>query len=267
MQRSAVVSEVARAGWAVVDLLDRNQVRDATVVWDGLDLEVTHGFFAPPAMAWGPVAMAVDRKLKELVKPAVERVLPGFRAFIAATTSKGAGSATVIPFHQDWTYTDERVTRAVFLWCPLVDVDESNGALSVVPGSHRWSEAVRPSRTTEASDGLQAGLEALSQMVPMRAGQALAFDPATFHGSGPNLTDAQRPALTLAFVEEGSQLVHFHESDDGELEGFQVDDAFFTQNPYRSRPRGYPVFDPDLRAVSAADLSLAMNAYVSAGER
>ena len=267
MQRSTTVSEVSRSGWTVVDLLDSAEVRTATEVWHGLGLESEHEFFATPAMAWGDAAQAVDRKLRELISPAAKRVLPNFRAFFGATTSKGARSTTVIPFHQDWTYTDERTTRAVFLWCPLVDVDGDNGALRVVPGSHQWSEAIRPSRITEASTGFQDELKAVSQLIPLRAGQALAFDPATFHGSGPNLTDSQRPALTLAFVEDGAQLVHFHERAHGELEGFQVDDAFFTQNPYRTRPCGYPAFKPDRRATTADDLRSALNAHVAARRR
>jgi hypothetical protein len=249
---------VAEAGWSVVDLLDETAVETARRLVDASDLDPDHGFFASPAMAWGPVARDLDERIKALVAPHAARVLPGRRPFMAAITSKGAGSTEVIPFHQDWTYTDERLARVTFLWCPLVDTDEGNGTLRVVPGSHRWSDDIRPSRGQEASLGLEAELAARSVAVPLRAGQALAFDPATFHGSGPNRTGRPRPALTIAFVEDGVQLLHFHESPGGEVGGFLVDDRFFTENAYRTRPEGYPTVAPHAPVLTEQTLAAAM---------
>ena len=92
----------------------------------------------------------------------------------------------------------------------------------------------------------------------LRSGQALAFDPATVHGSVPNRSSARRPAFTIAVVPTGAQLVHYHEADDGRLEGFIVDDAFFTTNPYRTRPMGYPTFEPTGRSLGEDDLRTAL---------
>jgi hypothetical protein len=241
-----------------VDLLDAEGVAEARTVVDDARLAPDHGFFASPAMAWGPVARDVDRRLKALVGPAAARILPGLRPFMAAITSKGARSTTVIPFHQDWPYTDERRWRATFLWCPLVDTDEANGTLRVVSGSHAWSDHLRPSRLQEASLALEDELAARSEAVPLRAGQAVAFDPATFHGSEGNHADRARPALTVAFVPAEAPLLHFHEAPDGTLEGFRVDDRFFTENTYRARPEGYPTVTPHAPVLTEATLVTAM---------
>jgi hypothetical protein len=258
LSEPALLDAVATAGWAVVDLLDADAVQDALALVEAADLDPQHGFFASPAMAWGPVARDLDQRIKALVAPPAEALLPGRRPFMAAITSKGAGSADAIPFHQDWTYTDERRSRVCFLWCPLVDVDEGNGGLRVVPGSHRWSTRLRPSRAREASLALEEDLAARSVPVPLRAGQALAFDPATFHGSGPNRSDRPRPALTVAFVEAAEPLLHFHQGPDDLLEGFVVDDRFFTENAYRTRPDGYPVVPPHAPVLTEDDLVAAM---------
>jgi hypothetical protein len=251
---------VAEAGWSVVDLLDAPAIEAAQALVDAADLDPRHGFFASPAMAWGPVARDLDRQIQAVVTPRARDLLPGRRAFMAAITSKGAGSPDAIPFHQDWTYTDERRARVVFLWCPLVDVDEGNGGLRVVPGSHRWSDHLRPSRAKEASLAIEDDLAARSIAVALRAGQALAFDPATFHGSDPNRSDRPRPALTVAFVQTEEPLLHFHEAADGTVEGFVVDDRFFTENAYRSRPEGYPSVEPHAPVLTEADLVAAMTA-------
>src|SRR6185436_576497 len=105
-----------------------------------------------------------------------------------------------------WTYTDERRARPVFFWCPLVDAGPENGGLAVVPGSHRWLTGIRPSRSVEATEAVRDEIAALAVDLTLRAGQAVAFDPALLHGSGPNPTDEPRPAFTVAVVPRGEPL-------------------------------------------------------------
>lgn len=252
---------IGRSGWTTCTLLDPEAVGLAQQIVDGVDLDAGHGFYASPAMSWGPLATEVDRRLKELVVPRLRGRLPGYRPLLAGITSKGESSDTVIELHQDWTYVDERRWQTVFLWCPLVDVDEDNGALAVVPGSHRWSRDIRPSRSREAAHGLQDVLWPRATVVPLRAGQALAFDPAVLHGSGANRTAARRPAFTIAFVPEEAELLHFHLDDEGRLEGFKVDEAFFTENPYRARPVGsYAPAEPFAPVLTEATLRRSLGA-------
>lgn len=258
MNPNGLARTVAADGWAVIDLLDPAAIVGVRGIIDAVDLDRAHGFYASPAASWGALARSIDRELKDTVAPHAARVLPGMQPFLAGITSKGARSDSVISFHQDWTYTDERSWRVVFLWCPLVDVSERNGALRVVPGSHRWSADIRPSRSVEVTEGLQQQLLERSTCVNLRAGQALAFDPATLHGSGPNETDEVRPAFTMAFTDPAAQLLHFHLGEDGRLEGFVVDEAFFTEHPYRTRPTRYVSCPPHASALTEATLRAAM---------
>ena len=50
---------------------------------------------------------------------------------------KWPGQDGAMGTHQDWTFVDERRFRSVTVWCPLVDVEQRNGALELLPGSHR----------------------------------------------------------------------------------------------------------------------------------
>lgn len=254
----SLADTVARDGFAVVDLLDDAGVARALEVVAGAALAPDHDFYASPALSWGPVAAAIDQQLKDIAAPTTRRLLPDHRAFLAGITSKGASSTRTIKFHQDWTYTDERRWRVVFLWCPLVDVDATNAALCVVPGSHRWSDHIRPSREQEATEHFQERLAERAVCIPLRAGQALAFDPAALHGSGTNHTDRPRPAFTMAYAPVDAPLVHFHLDPTGDLTGYAVDAAFFTEHPYRTRPSGYPAVTPHAPALTEATLADAI---------
>ncbi len=248
-------------GYAVLDdVLTARQIRRIRRFLRSFDLAEDHGFFASPTHAHGTAAQTFDRKVKRLLSRRLAAAVPGYRPFMVAVTSKGASSAQAIKYHQDWTYTDERDHRPVFLWCPLVDVDAGNGALHVVPGSHQWSSAIRPSRRIQVTEQVQDLLEARGVAVPMRAGQALAFDPALCHGSPPNPTPTPRPAITIAFAPIGAQLVHFHLDDDDRLAGFAVDDAFFTTNPYGTEPVGRPPIEPWGTVLTADELLAGLRA-------
>ena len=253
LHRRRVQRSLRQRGFAVVDLLDDTQVAACRAEVDALELAPDHGFFVTIYDTWGDRAREFDQRLRGVVAPAVARVLHGFQPFLVAATTKGGGSTQPVKYHQDWTYTDERTTPTVFAWCPLVDVDEHSGCLRVVPGSHRWAEGLRASRTLEATEHLPAEFAARSLAVPLRAGQAVLFHPSTVHGSGPNLMDQARPAVTIASAPAGAEFVHFHLADDGTVTGYRVDDEFFTTNPYGTPPRGRPPLDPWAPVVAEQD--------------
>lgn len=99
-----------------------------------------------------------------------------------------------IPFHQDGGYGALEPMVDCTVWMPLVDTDERNGALQVVPGSQRLGllehgqAGVNPVlREAVAGEG--------AVCVPLEAGCAVAFSGLLLHGSGPNQTDAARPAF------------------------------------------------------------------------
>ena len=91
--------------------------------------------------------------------------------------------------HQDNFFLNVDPGTCIAAWCPLDDVDQENGCLNVVPGTHRM-DLFCP----EESDATQSftreyvppppGLEPVP--VEMGAGDMLFFNGTVVHGSGPN---------------------------------------------------------------------------------
>lgn len=246
---------LALDGFTYVDLLDDATTRAVSAAVRRHRPIDAAEFYASPANDHGAVAAAIQRDVAPLISPAVEALLPGYRIFMVAATIKGPRSG-VVQYHQDWTYTDERREKALFLWCPLVDVDDRNGVLRLVPGSHRSAAAtVRPSTGPsrwQLPEMFQVGLHERSAAQPMSAGQAVLFEPSVAHGSLHNTTDDVRPAITVALAPDGAQLLHFH--DDGrELTGHLVEERFFTEHDYATRPDGPATFRPWAPAIGPDD--------------
>ena len=200
-------------------------------------------------------ARSVDLALKQLLSPVIDQVLPDHLPVLGTLVSKAPQRSSLVEFHHDWTFTDERIHRAVMIWIPLIDVDSRNGALQVIQGSHAWTNGIRPSTTRKGPTmDHQVELAALASTIDMRAGSLLIYDPALIHGSGPNEGADPRPAAVVAAVPRRATLLHFHETD-AALEGFQVDESFFTTKPFESRPDGFPPVEPWTASVRPEDIA------------
>ena len=109
----------------------------------------------------------------------------------------------VTPWHQDQVYTGHRTPlRTVHFWVPLQDVDEDNGCMHFIPGSHHGGLADHQP-LTNASGGITYSavspdlVRALA--VPLEVGRLTIHTPLTMHFTGPNRTMGVRKAWILHF--------------------------------------------------------------------
>jgi len=111
------------------------------------------------------------------------------------------GKAT--PAHQDGYYFMLEPNEAVTLWLALDDVDEENGCIRYIPGSHR--RGLRPHGRTQTL-GFSQGLldfgaddEQREVVLPARPGDLLAHHSLTIHRADAN-GSATRTRRALGFV-------------------------------------------------------------------
>lgn len=107
------------------------------------------------------------------------------------------------PLHQDEAFwSDQTDYQSVSIWFPLQDVDEHNGCLEFVPGSHRAGIFGHHHANGRPGDnGLEVDspqrFAALPQ--PLSLGDATVHHCRTLHGGGPNRTDGARYAYIFGF--------------------------------------------------------------------
>jgi ectoine hydroxylase-related dioxygenase (phytanoyl-CoA dioxygenase family) len=108
------------------------------------------------------------------------------------------------PWHTDFSYNGSSSNSLVF-WIPLQDVDLVNGALHIIPGSHRfrsiikYDEAAIKSKISSGYFSIENIDEALKNFGEkrclLRLGQAVVFHSKLLHKSGVNLSKDTRFAL------------------------------------------------------------------------
>lgn len=141
------------------------------------------------------------------VLDAVESLLgPDLLAFLLMFIYKPPGlEQSVHPFHQDAVYfpfTPQDLCCGV--WIPLDRVNEANGTLSIVPGSH--TAEIRPHQVLEginfgalAAQGVEDDerFHAEAIALELEPGDCLLFNTRLFHRSGGNRTQGHRRVITL----------------------------------------------------------------------
>jgi ectoine hydroxylase-related dioxygenase (phytanoyl-CoA dioxygenase family) len=142
--------------------------------------------------------------------PAYQLLGSGFRLFHDQLFSKPARHGGVVAWHQDYSYWTWTVPMAhLTCWIALDDVDESNGCLFYIPGSHRWGLVEK----TALAGNMEAVRERLSlqqradfdQKTPMllRRGEASFHHPLLMHGSFTNGSERPRRATVINVLADG----------------------------------------------------------------
>lgn len=114
------------------------------------------------------------------------------------------GAAT--PWHQDEAYWNADLEyRSMSVWLPLQDVDESNGCMQFIAGSHQQEIAKHQSINNDPRiHGLELAPDsnvatANATICPLAAGGATFHPSRTLHFTAPNNSERPRRALIMMF--------------------------------------------------------------------
>nr|CAI5869531.1 unnamed protein product [Callosobruchus analis] len=123
------------------------------------------------------------------------------------------------PLHQDLQYFPFRpANRIAASWTAMEKVDENNGCLYVVPGSHLDGILYKHETSKHTLyDGVQ-GKEHLKKVhVPMEKGDTLFFHPLLLHGSGPNSTKGFRKAISCHYADTNCHFIDVRGTNQADL--------------------------------------------------
>jgi len=110
-------------------------------------------------------------------------------------------------WHQDspaWPVLQPKDAQ-VTAWIALDDVDEANGCMSMVPGSHRWGVQQEVLRSLDSFSDLPDSFrgESVERVLrPVKAGEVHFHHPLTWHGSHANDSEKPRRAIALHYMTE-----------------------------------------------------------------
>jgi phytanoyl-CoA hydroxylase len=198
------------------DILRASQ-SDASVCWDLADgMPDNCHEWESRAMRVGHGLHLVDDTFAALThSPAIGGVLaslvPAAVLLQSAVVYKQPRSSTVqFGLHQDAAYLTNDPESLILAFLALDDMDADNGALQVVPGTHRdplhHSLAMSPGGFVSIAGQAPPERHYKPRLLPMRRGTAAFLHGRTLHASGPNHSPNPRRALIVHAMSGRSRL-------------------------------------------------------------
>jgi ectoine hydroxylase-related dioxygenase (phytanoyl-CoA dioxygenase family) len=189
---------LARLRGATEEMIERSRaVRESDAVFD---LDEGHSAATPRLTRVKHPHLNVPGFDEVLHAPKVKAVLqdllgPVVRLQTTKLNTKAPGGGAAVEWHQDWAFYPHTNDDLLALGLILADVDEANGPLMVIPGSHKGPTL------DHFHNGVFAGavdpadpLFDLSRAVTLtgRAGSMSVHHVRLLHGSAPNMSDRAR---------------------------------------------------------------------------
>ncbi|MFN8321311.1 MAG: phytanoyl-CoA dioxygenase family protein [Chitinophagales bacterium] len=141
---------------------------------------------------------------------------------------KQAHTTGEFAMHSDWSIVDETQYSSINVWITLQDVNETNGGLWVLQGSHHMNLPIRGGGALLPDfSEVAEPLKPFCVPVNARAGEAVLFYHKTVHGSYPNQSDTDRVVSTFSVIPAQAPLqIYFQKDENSPLEIHRPPDDF-----------------------------------------
>jgi len=242
-------------GYLLLDFLPAEAIAQLRKILDQTGLHPERYFYSSSFIEDPALKQQISTDLEAVLQPSVDRICHDYRKLGATFLLKPTGNESIMPIHQDWTIVDESAFDSITIWIPLSDTHEQNGAIKVLPKSHRLTSALRSPTISDPIREIRPLAETLMQPLPMKAGQAFIFSHALLHASFPNISGQTRAAVAFGLVHRDARLLFPYKSpDDDMVEILEVGDDFFLNYPKPGERPAQAVtaerINPDETAVS-----------------
>lgn len=176
----------------------------------------------------------IHDEIGQILQPMLEEHLTDFKVIINSFVIKAPGPESEFHLHADTSGVDERKYSALNVWIPLIDVDEKNGALALIPKSHKFFTPFRSISFPAPFDHIQSTVKKYLEVIPTKAGEALIFDNRCLHNSPPNTTNETRVAVVCGLIPKDVPIVTCHKMEyklGGQVELIEHSDDFLLTYP------------------------------------
>ncbi len=215
-------------GFVVLPLLNEQEVVQLRAGYQAAAFNHPNGFYSTSFSPNETLKKQLSQQIEQIVAPKASQLFEEFTPLGSCYLSKAPGPSGQMPIHQDWTVVDEAVYDSYTIWIPLQDVDSNNGALQVIPGSHRFSTALRSPFFESALLDVEPELRKDLQLIELKAGEAIIFSQALMHASPANSAQTPRLAVTYGLIPAAAELLFYYRNPQTQAaEKYSVPASFF----------------------------------------
>ncbi len=249
-------------GYIILPFYTEAEIAELENLYYRLHPQDEKGFFPSTFSKDKQYRQEADSEIRRICSRSIGQYCQDVKVVCGSFIVKSPGPESGMCVHQDMSLVDESRFTGINIWVPLVDLTVENGALFVLPGSHRLFPTYRGSSIPEFFSPVMEDMIDYLQPVLIKAGQAVFFDQSIIHFSPPNYSDTIRIVTNTYFTHQSTEYRTYYWDKDlhGEnrVEAFQQDEDFMTNfeqfgENIRERPKvgkslglvdyGFPLID------------------------
>jgi ectoine hydroxylase-related dioxygenase (phytanoyl-CoA dioxygenase family) len=216
-------------GYVIVPFLSERQIQELLALYQKFYPDGVEGFFTTTFANNVEHREQVNSSIRSICLERTNELLENYQTFFSSFIVKAPGPKSELIMHQDMTLLDERMYTGTNIWCPLVDLTDQNGAIEVLPKSHRFFKTFRGSSIPDIYDNVVPEVKEIMMSCKLKAGEAIIFDQSIIHYSPPNLSDRERPVINTFVAHKDAQIKICYwdkESGKNEIEIFEQENDF-----------------------------------------
>lgn len=225
-----VQAEFERNGYVVVEYYNSEEIDYLLNLYRNLHPKDEQGFFPSTFSKDKSYRKIADEEIRNVGERSIKRLFKDIKVVCGSFIVKTSEESSAMDVHQDMTLVDESRYTGINIWCPLVDLTETNGVLYLLPGSHRFYPTYRGASIPNIYENVYDDIK--KYMVPeyVKAGQAIVLDQSIIHYSPANLSGEIRPVANTYFTYKDAtfRTAYFDKKYPGKVELFEQDNNFIT---------------------------------------
>ena len=218
-------------GFLILPFYNATEIEELKSLYHRLHPKDEAGFFPSTFSKDKNYRNEADSKIKEIASRSIEKYCQDIKVVCGSFIVKSPGPESGMCVHQDMSLVDESKYTGINIWVPLVDLTIENGALFVLPKSHRILPTYRGSSIPEFFSPVMNDMIDYLQPVTVKAGEAVFFDQSIIHFSPPNFSDAIRIVTNIYFTHHTTEYRTYFwdkEKEENKVEVFAQADDFMT---------------------------------------
>lgn len=231
-------TQLLAEGYVVVPFLNNEEVKALTDFYYAHHSSTQEGMYATAHVPDIAFRIKMNDYIQQVFKRAIDAHFVNSNPLGGSFIAKGKGERGTLQPHQDWNIVDEEQYRSFNIWVPLVDLHEQNGAIKILPKSHRWLKSYRSANINSAFGEVNDVLWKELISLFMKKGEALIYDHRLLHASAENHTDEIRLAAVYGIIPQNAAMKYYHQKDDSTVEVYSSNPDFFLYGNIFEGPKG-----------------------------
>ena len=152
-------TEFEQNGYVIFNFYNSEEVKFLSNLYTNLHPKDEVGFYPSTFSKNKEYRQKTDDEIKRIGGRTMSNVLVDYKVVCGSFIVKTPGPESVMGVHQDMTLVDETEFTGINIWCPLVNLTDTNGVLKLIPKSHRISPTYRGSSIPNIYDNVHEGIQ------------------------------------------------------------------------------------------------------------